>query len=201
MSYLQEYLKNHALDDIPSDVAENLVKFEEIVRDEIKSENSTNVFDAVITERGDEILDIVKRLSAHFKDWNVSLHGIWQTFQFVLDVGFEVYQIVLDIITDLVGSDATDEEKDQAIVEVAKSIVYMIWCAINPLAGYLRFIPFKKTIEKLVVKWLTGLIAGFAVDLFDANEDTVVAPAGPGKKGKKKIGLRSIGSGRIKALK
>lgn len=170
MSFLDNYLDKYRLSNISEKVKKNLDKLEGELAKKIDANPTDAKFEDEVKKFGPQIADIVSKFAEHFKNkpgWSVST--AFGSFKFVLNIGVEVFQIVEGMKSAIVTDDMPEEEQHAAKVDFGKDLIFFIWMSVDPLAGRLSWIPFKKTIEKKLVYWVAGMALDFTVDLFAAN--------------------------------
>lgn len=204
MSFIDTYLEKYRLDEMPEKVKKNLDQLEKDMADKVQSDDVED-FGECLAKYGAEISDLIERVSAKIDDLSIgSLSDVLNLFRFVKTIGFEAYQLV-ELLSDCVVPDGLSDEEAKEAKEAKKEfgidLTYFIWVTINPLEGKLTWLPFKKTIEKKVVRWLAGMAIDFAMDFFSANEEvtmskavtkTVVRKAGGKKVKKQEVGHEAV---------
>jgi len=162
MSFLESYLKKHRLDKIPDKHKKNLKKLEDKLNDQLQG---SSTFEDCLKDYGPEISDLVERASNALKDLSFS----FQKLRVVINIGIEVYQVVEQMDDCVLVDGMTEEEKKAARIEFGRDLTYFIWMTVDPLADYLTWLPFKKKLEKLIVRWLAGYAMEAAIDMFTAQ--------------------------------
>lgn len=166
MGFLKNYLDKHRLEVMPDKHQKNLDNLEKKLEEKAKGKKS---FEDALKDYGPEIAGLVERASNAFSNISFS----FQKFRVVIGIGVEVYQLV-DKMSDSILSDSmTVVEKESAKLDFGKDLTYFIWMTIDPLKGYFKWVPFKKSIEKLIVKWLAGYALETAADLLKSRGVTV----------------------------
>jgi len=69
----------------------------------------------------------------------------------------------------IVSDTMTEEEQEKAKLEFGKDLTYFIWMTVDPLEGYFNWLPFKKSLEKWIVRWLAGYALETAMDMLEAQ--------------------------------
>lgn len=147
---------------MPEKHQKNLEKIEKKIAETV--ENPAKFEDA-LKKYGPEISDLVERASYALKDISFS----FQKLRVVISIGIEVYQLV-DNMSDCIVSEAMTKEQQKAVkMELGKDLTYFIWMTVDPIAGYVRWLPFKKTIEKWLVRWLASYAMETAMDMLEAR--------------------------------
>lgn len=173
MSFLSTYVKKHRLNKMGDRIKNNLNKLEDRlskVTDRVKS--GVSFLDAS-KDHAHEIADLIERVNKHFDNWDFTLRNLFRSFRFVVSISTEIFQIVEKMSDSIVSSDMTKVEREKAKMEFGRNLVWYVWTIIGPLDGKFRWIPFKKTIEKIVVDWLARVGIDAARDLFEANNKDV----------------------------
>jgi hypothetical protein len=174
MSFLDSYLDKHRLDKLPDKTRDNLTKLEDVLEDRVDIVGSD--FEECLQKFGPVIADLIERVAEGTKNADVSL----ATARWVINIAIEVYQVVDQMADCVIDDEMTPEEAHEAKVEFGKDLTYFVWMTIDPLAKYLSWLPFRKRIEKALVRWLAGYGLEATVDLLAANDS--VRPFGaPGK--------------------
>ncbi len=169
MGFLEHYVDKHRLDTMPQKHKNNINKLEKSLSKRIP--DSAN-FDEVLQKYGPQISDLVERVAKAFGD------GFsFSDFRVVINIGVEVYQLVNQISDQIVSPGMSPEEQHEARVEFGKDLTYLIWMTVDPLKKYFNWLPFKKTIERKLVKWLAGYALDAAMDIITANTSQVNAMA------------------------
>lgn len=170
MGFLNQYLDKHRLDKMPKKMKKKLDKLEKKLQDYVAGSKGKLSFEDIIKEFGPQIADLVERVS-QYKDnmppitWRNAL----SIFRFVQSIATEVFQIVEAMKDAIVDGSMSEEEQRQAKVEFGTELVYFIWMTVDPLKGKFTWLPFKKALEKMIVKWLAGMAMESLVDLFIAQ--------------------------------
>jgi len=170
MSFLESYLKKHRLDKMPDKHKKNLKKLENKLNERVQG---STTFEECLKNYGPEISDLVERASNALKDISFS----FQKIRVVINIGIEVYQIVDQMEDCVVSDDMTEEEKKAVKIEFGKDLTYFVWMTIDPLEDYLKWLPFKKAFEKMIVRWLAGYAMETAMDMFQAQAQTQIMSA------------------------
>lgn len=175
MSFLNHYLKKHRLDQMPEKMKERVEKAEQDLNKHISQAKGPMTFEDCLKVYGDDIADLVERISNHIKDRPpLSFSSVINTLKFVYSISTEAWQIV-DAMSDCVIDDSmSEEDQREAKIEFGKRLVYFIWLTADPFGKKLSWLPFKKTIEKAVVRFLSELALEAAIDFFDAQGATGV---------------------------
>jgi len=160
MGFVDNYLEKHRLDTMSEKHKKNVKNLEKKL--------TLDFEDDILKEYGPQIADLVERASK-------ALHGgfSFSKFRVVISIGIEVYQLV-DQMADKVISLALPEDKRQeAKVEFGKDLTYFVWKTVDPLANSLSWLPFKKAIERWLVRWLAGYALDAALDMLSAQEGQI----------------------------
>jgi hypothetical protein len=170
MSFIEHYLKECNLGELPTSTISNLTKIEQELAKKINQNPTTSTFDDVVTKYGSQIADITGRFA---KCWSAvdgwSIQTVTGVLRFVLNIGIEVKQLVDQMKADIVTPDMSPEASYQAIIDFGQSIVYFIWKTVDPLKNHLNWVPFKSTIERKLVSWIAEMAFEFATDLFEKH--------------------------------
>lgn len=167
MGFIDTYVKKHRLGDISKRAKKHLSKIEKTL-DNIteKAKKGLSFLDS-IKEHGDQIGDLIERV----KQGISSDEGLFSRFRFISSIAIEVYQLV-DLMHDEVVPDGlTGEKAWQAKRTFGVQLIYFIWEAVGPLDKIYTWIPFKKTIERKLVRWLAGMGMDAARSLFNVNKE------------------------------
>lgn len=170
MSFIDHYLKEYNLDELPASSKKRLEKLEDEIKDKVDFNPTKSTFDDVVTKYGSQIADIVERFAKHFKDidgWSIGT--IWGSLRFVINIGVEVKQLVMLMKDDIVTDDMTPEEQKVALSDFAKDLIWFIWKTVDPLRNRLGWLPFKQKIEKWLVMKIADMAVDFAGDLIDRH--------------------------------
>jgi hypothetical protein len=168
MGFLNAYLKNHILDTMPDSQQANLEKLEKVeqnLENQISGTSGTLNFEEIVKQHGPEIADLVSRASEAFKNIEFS----FSKFRVIINIGVEVYQMVEEMGSSIVTDTMTPEEKQMAKIKFGQELIYFIYLTIDPLKNVLNWVPFKSTLEKKIVKWLSGLSLSAAVDFLKSK--------------------------------
>jgi len=203
MSFLDHYLTKHRLDEMPGKIKDNLSKLESNLKKYTEKSKGDLTFEDAIKEYGPQISDLVERVSNYIENRPpITLGNVWGIFRFVQSIAIEVYQIVEAMKDAIVDDSMSPEEQHRIKVEFGTEFVYFVWMTVDPLKDKFTWIPFKKSIEKKIVKWLAGMALESTVDFFAAQGMSAFSSKGwildapKGKKGKRK-GKKTI---RMKAI-
>ena len=162
MSFLESYLKSHRLNKMPNKHKANLKKLENNLNEKVQG---SATFEECLKNYGPEISDLVERASNTLRELTFSL----QKIRVVINIGTEVYQIVDQVQDCIISEDMSEPEKKTAKLEFGKDLIYFVWMTIDPLQDHLKWLPFKKIIERKLVKWLAGYSLEAAFDMFKAQ--------------------------------
>ena len=170
-SFLDKYLDGNQLSSLPSAALDRLRQLEEELQD--KSAEGGGDFGECVKTFGPQLADLSQRLGAKIKSLSVkSIRDAIDLIKYATNVGFEIHQIV-DSIKDCVLPDQLPPEaQKQRQIDFSKDLAYFVWMTVNPLGDKLNWIPFKKTIEAKLVKWIAGMAVELASELIDKNEVT-----------------------------
>ena len=120
----------------------------------------------MIKDSGDKIANIVERFGAYWRSvdgW--SLSSLSSTFRFVLNIGVEVSQILNDVQKHLITASMTAEQAKQSKTQFGQELTFFIWKTVDPLKSKFNWLPFKTSVEKKLVFWISGMAIEFAQDL------------------------------------
>lgn len=178
MSFLNTYVKKHRLEKLGKKAKKNLTKLEKKLDDSIKSSTGGKLsFEDAIKNQANIVADLVERVSKHFDGWKLNYKNVLSSFKFVISISTEVHQIVEQIKTSIVSDQMNKAEAEEAKLEFGKNLVWFVWMAVGPLDNILTRLPFKKFIEKKLVRWLAGMGLESAMHLFQTNKGTSVFAA------------------------
>ncbi len=171
MSFLDTYVKKYRLDKIDDSVKKHLLKVEDKLNKVTAKIQKGMSFADIVKEHGERIADLIERVSSYFSDWMPTWKNVFSSLKFVISISIEVFQIVESVKEAIITPDMSPEEAREALTKFGIDLVWFIWLIVNPLKSTLRWVPFKKTIEKWAVKRMarTGLEA--ALNLFKANQE------------------------------
>ena len=82
-----------------------------------------------------------------------------------------MYQIVNEMRDRVVPAGVTGDAAWEVQRAFGQDLTYFVWKAVGPFDKKYNWIPFKKTIEKKLVKWLAGMGLEAARKLFSANKE------------------------------
>lgn len=168
MSFLDKYLDGNRLGSLPQVALDRLRELEQQLNN-TSTENGGN-FDECVTVFGPQLADLSQRLSDKIKTISVkSIKDAIGLIRFATNVGFEIHQIVENVKDCVLPGELPEEEKKARQIDFSKDMAYFIWMTVDPLAGKLTWIPFKKTIEEKLVKWVAGMAVGLASDFLNKN--------------------------------
>lgn len=171
MSFIDTYMKKHRVGDISKGAKKNLAKLEKKLDTITKQGKGQLSFLDAIKKYGNEIGDLVERVQQHFDGWEFTLTNALSSFKFVYSISIEIYQII-DVMQDEVVPDGlTGEKAWEAKRNFGVELIYFIWKTVGPLDSKFNWVPFKKTIEKKLVKWLAGMGLDAARNMFGANKE------------------------------
>lgn len=166
MSFIDTYLEKYRLDQIPDKVKDKLELLEEEMKDKSQSPN----FSDCLSKFGPQIADLVERLSKQIDNLHVgSFKEALNLFRFVKSVAFEVYQIMEGLEECAIPDGLTPEEEKAAKIDLGTDLTYFVWVTIDPLKNVFNGLPFKKTLEKWLVRWLSHMSIEFTMDFLEAN--------------------------------
>lgn len=163
MGFIDTYLDKYRLDKMPQSVQEDLNNLEKEIEKKLPEKVA---FEDVLKQYAPAISDLIARASAGMQDIKFS----FASFRWVINIGIEVYQIVDQMETSVVTAEMNSEQRRVAKVDLGKDLVCFVWITIDPLKNYLNWLPFKKTIERGLVRWLAGYALNAAVDFLAAND-------------------------------
>ena len=167
MSFIDTYIKKHRVGDISKASRKNLDQLEKtLTQVTAKSETGLSFLDA-IKEYGDQIGDLIERVQQEFDGFKLSFSSL----KLVYSVAIEVYQIVNEMRDRVVPAGVTGEAAWDVQLKFGQDLTYFIWKAVGPFDKKYNWIPFKKTIERKLVKWLAGMGLEAARKLFSANKE------------------------------
>jgi len=166
MSFVNHYLSKYRLDKMSDQHKIKVSKLEKKLSEKIN--DSVDFDNDILVEYGPILADLVERSSNDVHDFSFS------KFRVIINIGIEVYQIVEQMSNKIVPENTSPEKTKKIKIEFGKELVYFIWQTIDPLSKYLNWIPFKKTIEKKLVMWLSGYAIEASVDMFNVKEPVSV---------------------------
>lgn len=175
MSFLDTYVKKYRLDKLDTKTKKNVHKLEKKLDDwQYFPLGKGLSFEDVIKDHANFIADLIERVSEQFGGWTrwkLSFKQIWSSFRFVISIATEVYQIVEKIKSSLVFDTVSEAEGNVLKRKFGQDLVWFIWTAVGPMNKTLTWLPFRKTIEKMIVRWIAGMGLDAAKDLFQANKE------------------------------
>ncbi len=169
MGFVNNYLDKHRLDKMPEKHKTNVENLEKKLVDKAQGNNGAIDFEKdVLVAYGPQIADLVERASK-------ALHGGFSFSQFrvVINIAVEVYQLVDQMADKVIPPGYTGIKAHEAKVEFGKDLTYFIWKTIDPVGNYVNWLPFKKSIERGLVRWLAGYALDAALDMLEAQKDAV----------------------------
>ncbi len=169
MSFIDTYLTKYKLDSLPQSVKETLNKVEQTLNDKANAITDGEAkFNECLKQYGPDIASVTERVSEKFKGISVkSVSDAISLLRFISSIGFEVYQIVDHLSACALPDSLSEESKKSAKIDFGVELTYFVWVTVSPLEGKLSWIPFKKTIERKVVRWLSKTSIQFAYDYFN----------------------------------
>ena len=167
MSFLYIYNDKYQLDKLPDDIKNRLDSIEQEIDNTLRQKGPLT-FEDVITTHGPKLANLVDRVALHFNDWNGSLINV-STFKFVINIGFEVYQIVHDLSSSIITDDMSAVEKEKIQISLGTDLIYFVWMIVDPFRDKLKWLPFRRVLEKKTVKWLASMAIKAAMDFFETN--------------------------------
>jgi len=168
MSFVDNYLTD-PLAPLSDKAKANLEKLESDLREQIQALDSTS-FDDMLKQHSSEIIDLVNRFKKASEELRpFKLGNIPSLFRFIYNIAYEVHQIVAGMSSAIIKDGMTDAQKHQAKVDFGQKLIYFIYMAVNPLKDYFVWLPFKATIEKKLIFWLSGMALNSVVDLFKTH--------------------------------
>jgi len=168
MSFIDTYIEKYRLDSIKPKTKKNLAALENKLSD---ATNDASSFEDIIKDQADIITDLINRVSEHFRGRKFSFKNVVSSFRFVISISTEIYQIVEQIKSSIISRDMTENEIAAAKHDFGVDLVWFVWMTVGPLDKVFTWMPFKKTIEKMLVRWIAGMALKSAVDLFTTNKE------------------------------
>lgn len=172
MSFLQNYVTKYRLDDLSSSTIERLKEVEDTIKFEIEkyTGDPEGVFENCLKQHGDNISDLIERIAttvnfSNLKTWKDYLG----TSRHIWSIAVEVHQVVEQMGECAIKPDATPQEKKASKALFGTELVYFVWVTVDPLSKKFRWLPFKKTIEKIIVKWIARKALQSVFEMFNAN--------------------------------
>lgn len=165
MGFLDHYVKNHNLEPLPPKQVENLEKLEKVIKTKIEAQGSD--FETCIKVSGPQVSDLAGRLSAEMKALKPFGWGkLFSALKFVYNIAFEVAQIVQDMSGCLVPPNTSDADREKILITAGQDLTWFVWTMVDPFDGKFKWVLFKKTIEKKLIRWLAGLGISSVLHLF-----------------------------------
>jgi len=164
MSFLEEYVSKHLLDNLSPSQQDNINNLETLLKDQV----TNGSFEDILKQYGSQISDLVNRTSQAVSG-EISLSKL----RVIINIAIEVYQLVEVMSSSIVKPDMLEEDKKIAKITFGQDLTYFIWITVDPLKDYFNWLPFKKTIEKKVVKILSGFGIKSALDILESNKQMV----------------------------
>jgi len=164
MSFLEEYVSKHLLDNLSPSQQDNINNLETLLKDQV----TNGSFEDILKQYGSQISDLVNRTSQAVSG-EISLSKL----RVIINIAIEVYQLVEVMSSSIVKPDMLEDDKKIAKVAFGQDLTYFIWITVDPLKDYFNWLPFKKTIEKKVVKILSGFGIKSALDILESNKQVV----------------------------
>jgi hypothetical protein len=168
-TFLQKYIQGNAVTAITDKQKTVLENIEAKLTEQIAGKTS---FTDVIKEYAPQIIDLVNRLAAKFREfsWKKGFSGFIDTFKFVINVAVEVWQILEKISEKVLGAAGFSEGAAlEAKIQFGKDLVYYIWKVVDPLTGRFDWIPFKVTLEKWILYKLADFGLRYSYEFFKKN--------------------------------
>lgn len=164
MSFLEEYVSKHLLDNLSPSQQNNINNLETLLKDQV----TNGSFEDILKQYGSQISDLVNRTSQAVSG-ELSLSKL----RVIINIAIEVYQLVEVMSNSIVKPDMLEEDKKTAKITFGQDLTYFIWITVDPLKDYFNWLPFKKTVEKKVVKILSGFGIKSAMDILESNKQLV----------------------------
>ena len=178
MSFLDKYLGDNKLKEISGGALTRLQDLEEKLR--LESDEEGKDFDECVKLFGPRLVDIATRLGERVRGISVkSIQDALSLIQFAAHIGFEIYQVTNDVKDCVIPEGLSEAESLARQIDFSKDLAYFVWLTADPLAGKLSWIPFKKTLEEKLVRFVAGAAAKLAIDLLK-KKDSSVAKASHG---------------------
>lgn len=166
MSFLDEYLSKGTLGEVSTKVKDTLSQLEQKLSDQTASSGGN--FDDCVQVFGPQMMDLATRLKGRLSSISVhSLSEAWDLLKFAKNIGFEVYQIIENVKGCVFKDGLTGDAAKQRELAFGKDLAYFVWLSVSPLEGKLTWVPFKKTIEEKLVKWIAGMAIQLAEDVLN----------------------------------
>lgn len=164
MGVLSSYLSGPVLNRLSDSAHTNLKKLEDHMLTIAGKTEKT--FEDCIKEFGPDIQSLIDRVDGlmskefGFCQW-------CSRFYVVYNISLEIYQIVERVSGCVIDPQLDSEQKQAAKIDFGKNLVYFVWRAVDPLRNF-KF-PFKKTLERIAVRWLTGMAFRSAGKIFGSE--------------------------------
>lgn len=177
-SFIDKYLDKNRLSAISDKAKETLARLEQEVQDNMSVNGGD--YEECVKQFGPQLADLAQRLSEKLKTFSIkSISDAIEAIKFAKNLGFEIYQIVDSVKDCVMPTPLPAEEAKQRQVSFGKDLAYFVWMTADPLAGRLGWIPFKKTLEMRLVKWIAGMAIELAYDVFEKNAVSKAAVGQP----------------------
>ena len=126
MSFLDTYVKKYRLDKMDKKKKANLKKLEEKLDKTTKQAPCGGSFSDVVKDCGEQIGDLIERVSQHFDDWKFSWRTAISSMQFVYSIAIEVYQIIEEMRSFIVTPGMSKEQEWEAQRQFGRELIYWL---------------------------------------------------------------------------
>lgn len=170
MSFIDTYMK-HRAGEIAPGTRKNLDTLEKELDQTTSRGKQQLTFLEAIKDHGGQISDLIDRLHKHFENFHLTWSNAFSTFHFVYGIAVEVYQIIKKMQDSIVPDGITGEPAWIIKKAFGQDLTYFIWKTVGPLDHKFNWMPFKKTIEKALVRQFAGMGMDAARKLFENNQE------------------------------
>jgi hypothetical protein len=169
MGFLQNYVEEHRLESLSESIKDRLNQIEIEMKEKVE-QNTGSSFDVCLEQYGPKIADLTARVSEQIGGLALkTLSDYIGLLRFVWNIGIEVYQLVQDLAGCVYTDTMTPEQKHDAQISFGVDLIYFIWLTADPFKNKFNWIPFKKTLEQRLIRFVARLALDSALDFFKAN--------------------------------
>lgn len=172
MGFVDSYLNNNKLPPVSDKVKKRLGRLEEEMKQ--KTSDAEGAFEDCLSQFEPDITDISGRLAEKLSDLHVGGIGdAIEMIKFAKNMGFEIYQLVINMKSCVIPPDLSPDQEKERILDFGQDLAWFIWMIVDPLKGKFLWIPFRKKIEEILVRWIAGMGMELAWDVFDNNKKKI----------------------------
>jgi len=172
MGLFDGYVPSKKLEELSEDVLKKLEKLDKVIKNS-KTDEAVPV-SRIIAAHGEDLVDLVDRLSKHLEENPPSWGSIWSNSKFIYGIAIEIYQLINTMADEVTDEDMSEDKKKEVLKQLGQNLVWFIWSTMDPLRK-VTWLP--QFIERAIVKWIAGQALEFAADLFAPKEEKLKAGA------------------------